>query len=269
MPKKQIFDLYQHFFGSRHFYKFNRILLRLGLRGIGISSSQDFNRNGEAYFLKANANRFQTVFDVGANQGHYARQVQALNPSAAIYAFEPHPASYRKLQQVGREIGLHTFNVAFGSRSGQSFLYDYAKTVGSGHASLYKGVMDEIHDGVGKQIPVTVQTIDQFAEENRIRSIDFLKIDTEGNEYDVLAGAHRLLAEGRINVIQFEFNKMNVVSRVFLKDFIGLLENYQLYRLLKDGLVPIGRYRPIKCEFFAYQNIVAIRSACRGALSLD
>ena len=102
---------------------------------------------------------------------------------------------------------------------------------------------------------------DQFAEENRIQSIDFLKIDTEGHDYDVLAGARQLLVSNRINVIQFEFNKMNVVSRIFFKDFFNLLENYRLFRMLKDGLIPIGHYRPGKCEFFAYQNIVAINAA--------
>lgn len=269
MPKKQIFHLYQRLCGSRRFYKFNRMLLRLGLRGIGISSSQDFNHNGEAHFLKANAKRFDTVFDVGANHGHYARQVQAFNPNALIYAFEPHPASYRQLLDASRQIGLRTFNIALGSESGPSVLYDYAKTEGSGHASMIKGVLEEIHDGVGKRIPVTIQTIDQFAAENNIRAIDFLKIDTEGHEYNVLAGARQLLAEARIKVIQFEFNKMNVVSRVFLKDFIDLLENYQLYRMLTDGLIPLGRYRPIKCEFFAYQNIIAIHKAYRHAFNLS
>lgn len=50
---------------------------------------------------------------------------------------------------------------------------------------------------------------------------------------------------------------MNVASRVFFRDFIEHLPNYELYRLLPDGDVKITRYVPHQCELFAYQNIIA------------
>ncbi len=268
MTKKKFLDRYHRLFGSKHLYKFNRMLLRMGMRGMGIAVTADFSLNGETHFLKSNAGRFRTVFDVGANRGDYALQVQAFNRAATIYGFEPHPASFRELQQIGRRINLRAYNLALGKTSGEAVLYDYKAKRGSGHASLHKGVMEDIHGNVGQPIPVAIETIDQFAEQNDIEFIDFLKIDTEGNEYDVLSGARHMLAGNRIKAIQFEFNKMNVVSRIFFKDFQALLVNYKLYRMLKDGLIPMGRYRPIKCEFFAHQNIVAINNAHLGAFNL-
>ena len=60
-------------------------------------------------------------------------------------------------------------------------------------------------------------------------------------------------------MIQFEFNEMNVASRVFFRDFWLMLPNYEFYRLMVDGMIRIDKYDPIYCEIFAFQNIVAFR----------
>ena len=89
------------------------------------------------------------------------------------------------------------------------------------------------------------------------RKIGLLKIDTEGHEFEVLKGAENLLKAGKIEMIHLEFNEMNVFSRVFFKDIWDYLPNYDLYRMLPDGLVHIKNYSPVFCEIFAYQNLVA------------
>ena len=98
---------------------------------------------------------------------------------------------------------------------------------------------------------------DVIADLHGVGRIDYLKIDTEGNELAVLEGAARLLAESRVGYIHFEFNEMNVVSRVFLRDFRKLLPSHRLYRLLPRGLLPLGE-RIVATEIFAFQNILAV-----------
>ena len=89
----------------------------------------------------------------------------------------------------------------------------------------------------------------------------FLKIDVEGFELEVLRGAQRMLSEGRIVAIQFEFNEMNVVGRVFVGDFFHLLgPTYTLYRLLPHGLMPIIGQNHWWNEQFIYQNLFALSS---------
>ncbi len=106
---------------------------------------------------------------------------------------------------------------------------------------------------------VPVITIDGFLTQNSLNHVNLLKIDTEGHELAVLKGAVCALRDGHIDVIHFEFNEMNVASRVFFRDFVELLEDYDLYRLVRDGLIPIREYVAIQCELFAYQNIIAVR----------
>jgi hypothetical protein len=62
---------------------------------------------------------------------------------------------------------------------------------------------------------------------------------------------------GNIKIIQFEFNEMNIVSRVFLKDFYQILKAYKIYRLCETELIPLFHYDSIN-EIFKFQNIIAI-----------
>jgi hypothetical protein len=78
----------------------------------------------------------------------------------------------------------------------------------------------------------------------------------------VLHGAEGLLKTGRIKIIQFEFNEMNLVSRVFMRDFVELLQDYKFFRLLPSGMLSLS-YTPLTSELFAYQNIIAISRAAK------
>lgn len=202
------------------------------------------------------------VIDIGANEGAYSAAILEVNPDAQVFAFEPHPATFQRLSARAPAIGNVTpINAACGSASGKAALFDYAGSQGSSHASLHAGVIETIHKGKADQHLVEIFDLDSFAADRGISFIDLLKIDTEGNDLEVLKGATRLLRENRVKAIQFEFSAMNVISRVFLKDFCDLLPGYRFYRLLRDGIAPIDPYSPMYCELFVFQNIVALPAA--------
>jgi len=50
---------------------------------------------------------------------------------------------------------------------------------------------------------------------------------------------------------------MNVISRTFMRDFTSLLSNYQLHRLLPDGMMKLNNCI-LDTEIFGFQNIVAV-----------
>jgi hypothetical protein len=108
-----------------------------------------------------------------------------------------------------------------------------------------------------KTIACQADTVDNFCKTNGIDHIDFLKIDTEGNELNILKGARKLLETENIDVIQFEFNEMNILSKTFIKDFEDLLPNYDLFRIRSRGLIPIANVSSQNL-IFMFQNIVAI-----------
>lgn len=257
---------YRALFVKRRFYKFNKLIFNLSLRGLGVLNFENDKLSGEDHFLCdfSKSARQLLVLDVGASVGNYSNRVRELSPDATIYAFEPHPKSFAQLQHEASKYGYTALNLACGRMTGRAKLYDYeGNREGSQHASLHKDVIETIHESRAIAWDIQVTTLDHFMEEEGIRKVHLLKIDTEGNELNVLLGAKKSIEKGIIDVIHFEFNQMNVISRVFFKDFYDVLPRYTFYRMLPDGLVPLGTYSPLSCEVFAYQNIVAIRKGCR------
>jgi FkbM family methyltransferase len=232
----------------------------------GILQYRDTTVSGERYLFenilpKCAHGHDIIVCDVGANVGDYAAEVLVHFPNARIVAFEPHPASFRRLADrfSPRSLQVSVHNIGLSSQDGELLLYDYENNDGSVHASLYSGVLTEQHKQArlaSNRIRVT--TLDHFCCESGLAKIDLLKIDTEGHELSILRGAAKLIANRVVPLIQFEFNEMNVFSRVFMKDFYELLPEFVFYRLAKDHLIALGNYDS-RHEIFKFQNILAVR----------
>lgn len=255
-----VLKLYRYLFARPCFARLNHLLHRLSLSGLGILNYEDSRISGEKVFLTGHLSGLTSgiVLDVGANIGRYSSEVLAINPKLQLHAFEPHPRNYQQLVNNITHPDFHAINAAVGNEAGSLFLYDYEEDDGSTHASLYRQVIEEIHQSraIGHQVEVIM--LDSYLTDQGIYDIDLLKIDTEGNEFAVLQGLQQFIINGRIKAIHFEFNEMNIISRVFFKDFWDLLPNYQLFRLLPEAMLPINRYDPLTCELFAYQNIIAL-----------
>lgn len=255
--KNFIADAYARAFGRAWLSSFNKALVYLGSRGLGVFNLSSSQLSGEDYFLRTLVETPPSVvFDIGANEGDYTEAVRHEFPGAVIYAFEPHPRTFERLKaRCGSNANL--FNLACDSVPGRLELYDLAGEKGTQLASTSREALAPLGRDV-ESFSIEATSLDAFCQERGILRIDLLKIDTEGNERRVLEGARRLLAANAISRIQFEFNEMNVASRSFMKDFIALLPRHKLYRLLPNGLLPLAKYSPFFGEVFGYQNIVAL-----------
>ncbi len=257
-----ILELYRRVMCRRSLYRFNKALYFLSLKGIGIGNWQSADISGEKRFVSGIASRLDTpvVLDIGANVGNYSNLLKELSPRARIFAFEPHPLTFAKLQLSAQLNGYVAVNAACGSVVGKAKLFDHGNhETGTEHASMIKDVIESVHSDKSKAWDIDVTTIDDFVKVNGLVHIDLLKIDVEGGEMNVLLGAAETMAAEMIDYIHFEFTEANTVSRVFMKDFYALLEDFDFYRMLPDGLGPMGSYFPLLSEIFAYQNVVAIR----------
>lgn len=254
---------YRAVFARERCWKWNLFVYDLALRGMGILNYEDDEVSGERNFLRGylGSRTNSVVIDVGANRGKYASLVVDLQPTAVVYAIEPHPVSFGRLVKEKKGKNVKVFNLACDSASGSIVIHDYADDSGSEHATLYGEALSD--NGAGKTASHTVRavTLDEFIRENSIGEIDLLKIDVEGNEFNVLKGCMETIGKKMIKAIHFEFNEMNIYSRTFLKDFVSALPDYIFFRLLPSGMVQIRDYRPVLHEIFAFQNIVAIHRA--------
>jgi FkbM family methyltransferase len=257
-----LYTFYSKLFARRSLYKLHKLLYLLSLRGMGVLNWESDRISGEEFLLKkylptALKTSRPIIFDIGANVGNYSKKLSENFPNVQIYSIEPHPNNFKRLKELELS-NVKPFELALGSQEGTVSLFDRNDSeLGSEHSSLYKEVIEDIHHQVTKEYKVELTTLDSFAKKEGIGRIDLLKIDTEGNELEVLKGAKELLEKNKIGFIHFEFNEMNKVSKTFMIDFFKMLPNHVLHRLLPDGLVQLTT-KTIETEIFAYQNIIAV-----------
>lgn len=241
-------------------------LFMLAIRNVGILNSGNMEKTGEKYVLtdllplKIKSDN-PVLFDVGGNTGEYTLALKNSFPTSTIYSFEPNPKAYQKIiENIKNYDKIIPVNSGLGSKVGTETLYSYSKVENSTLGTLNKSALSELYNGIDdviEEISFQVDTIDDYCATHNIQEIDFLKIDTEGQELNVLKGAQNMINKDKIKIIQFEFNNFNVYYRVFLKDFYYILKNYDFYRTNIQGLVPLGGYDTIN-EIFKFQNIIAI-----------
>ena len=177
-------------------------------------------------------------------------------PNSRVVSIEPHPQSYARLCDCLRH-QVQPLQLALGSVCGEATLFDRDDCQGSEHASLQKEAITEHHKQGAHEVNVKIDKLDAVADRLGIESIDLLKVDTEGHEFDVLKGAESLLRRNAIRVIQLEFNAMNVYRRVFLRDRRKMLPHYRFYRLLPKSMIEVPE-DPLRSELFGFQNVVCI-----------
>ncbi len=260
-----IFALYRWFFARPTLHRLNLHCFKLILRSLGLLNSETASATGESAWLAqlVRTHQIKTIIDVGANDAAYgAREF----PNATIYAFEPHPISFKRLKNNAGP-NVRPIHAAVGSKNTTAQLWDFAADAPlkasqptSQLASLHKTVITQLHGQPATSYPVTILTLDSFAKKHHLAHIDLLKIDAEGNELAVLQGARQLITKQQIGIIQFEFNEMMAYSHTHFLDFVALLPDFTFYRLLPSGLLPLGPYRPLTHELYGFQNIVAIHN---------
>jgi len=153
-----------------------------------------------------------TIFDLGANIGDTALQYSNLFTKAKIYAFEPFPDLFQKLQARFRKNNLvKPIKAAVADTSSDRNFYitrhsaSHSLLPPSDNAEKW---MDPRADNdafqILKQIEVPVVTIDGFCKQESIDEIHILKMDIQGGELMALEGAKGKLRQGSILLIYTE-----------------------------------------------------------------
>ena len=128
------------------------------------------------------------VYDIGANVGYFSLMAAVLaGPDGKVFAFEPLP---RNISYLHKHIKLNKINniqvieAAVSQHEGESF-FELGASTAMGHIS---------ENG---EIKVRMVSLDAMLESGQLPPPDFMKVDVEGAEFDVLCGARILLETHR------------------------------------------------------------------------
>jgi len=186
------------------------------------------------------------VFDVGANIGQYSLLASRLvGAIGRVYAFEP---AIEVLQKLRENIALNTPDnihvipkaVAAESKNMQFFPASEEKDQDIGSLLPAKGTRSN------ESIEVEAISLDDFCDSNSIDHVDFLKIDAEGFDLEVLKGASGLIDRNPDLVVMAEIAPhLLKLAHASPEDLYGFMEE----RGFKPWITARwGRLKPLDVE---------------------
>ena len=203
------------------------VISRIGKESYRLVSDDDYLGRVEGVFEPEMSALFATlirpddiVLDVGANIGCTSILFSKL--AAKVYSFEPSPTTFRFLQQNLSAAGASNvlaFNCGLGSRASTETL-TFAPNNRSGGFVSNKLQLDAGH----QTEVITIADGDSFLAAQNVERVDFIKIDVEGFELEVLAGLSSVLQRHR-PVVVLEMNHwcLNAFQRITVPEFLDKL----------------------------------------------
>ncbi len=220
-------------------------------------NNSDITGNGELDCMRRYLPHCKVVFDVGANVGDWAALALQVSPDIELHCFEPSASTYAQLTGRGLPGRVVCNHSAMGAEPGERILY---RTSGvSALSSLYRreGLEYLGLEAWEPEETVTVDCVDAYCARRGVDAVDFIKVDVEGNELEVLRGMSQMLRAGRIGIVQFEYGGSYIDARVFLGDIwrhvLASNPHYRFYKLTAHGIRHVPHYAQ-ELENFQLQN---------------
>jgi FkbM family methyltransferase len=180
-----------------------------------------------------------TVVDIGGHIGSFTCRAATRATQGMVYTCEPFPGTFEVLKKNAAPYGNTRINqIAISNKNGEAEFY-FSPT-NPAENSLVKA-----SDHVTK---VPLMTLGEFFQRNNIQSVDLMKIDCEGSEYDLLYGAGDNLAKVKKMVMEIhEPSYFGLSGKYTIADLIIYLEQ-------KGFQVTFKRENKFQGYIYAYRS---------------
>jgi FkbM family methyltransferase len=175
----------------------------------------------------------KTILDVGANVGQFTVASAKIFPTVIIHCFEPSPESGIELKKnISKLKNITVYPIALGDKIGEEIFFINTYSPSSSmlpltqeHKTIFPAACEK------ETIMVKVSTLDEIFRGFRFKPPVLLKLDVQGYEARILAGAINTLKKIQYIIVETSFRPMYRGELLF-RDILKILEdqNFQFIR---------------------------------------
>jgi FkbM family methyltransferase len=190
---------------------------------------------GEKSYFDIIKDYCQIIFDIGCREDIiYAEN----SYGKTFHMFEPNPIFYNacknKIDKLDHQHEVHINSFGLGNKTHLMSYYEDAQSFFKRHVHFSSNSLP---------IPLLIEKFSEYIEENSIETIDFLKMDVEGGEPDILKDGLDFIRDN-VKFIQFEYAStwMDRDDKVRLKDIFNLYSDVFEFFFIYNEDHPISEF---------------------------
>lgn len=223
-----------------------------------------FHKRKIISFLKKKYKKFEILFDIGAHSGESIELFLKNFKVEKIFSFEASSLNFKILKSKlpyfeskfdNSKIIIE--NLAIGNEKKKININQFLESSSSTIKNVNKNseyfkkkfmlLNNKVEGNHFYKLEVIMTSLDDYIDDNNLSSIDFLKIDTEGYEYEVLLGLKNKIKNVKIIFFEHHYDNM-IIKNYKFRDIHNLLVKNNFKRIFKIKM-------PLRKSFeYIYEN---------------
>ncbi len=201
------------------------------------------------FLRKKNLNNFEVFFDIGAHNGESINLFLKNFHIKKIYSFESSPINFeilkKNLPNLKKKFNTQSINIeniTLGSENKDGILKQIDESSSSTlnniniNSKYFKRKQSLVYSSKKKlffsEIKIKINTLEDYIDQNNISEINFMKIDTEGYEYEILKGLKKRF--DAVKLIMFEHHYHDMLKKGYtFRDIHKLLSDNNFIQIFK------------------------------------
>lgn len=209
-----------------------------------------------AFLKKKKIKEFKIIFDIGAHKGETISLMLKNFKSQKIYSFEASKKNFKNLEsnvltlrKKYKNIELIPENIALDYKSQKIMFKQFTESSSSTfslideNSKYYKKKYNIINFFEKKkqfeEFEIKTTTAEKYINDKNIKNIDFVKIDTEGYEYEILKGFGKMIKN--VKIIMFEHHYDNMIKKSYTFSEINNLLKKNGFCLVYKSKMPFRK----------------------------
>jgi FkbM family methyltransferase len=187
-----------------------KAIVKKPLNLIGLDLVRYHPRYSQGEYAYVASLNIRTVIDVGAHTGEFAKMIAGILPGVTVVSFEPLKEEFRQLENNLRDLpNTQAFNLALGDQNESLDIHRSSFSQSSSLRSMTSLHKEAFPESAGETSEkVEVRRLDDALAESSMNPEILIKIDAQGYEDKVLAGAQRLLEKSKAAIIEVSFREL-------------------------------------------------------------